>query len=148
MYPIISLDLIASKIYVVGSPSVMRSVQQNSKALSFDPFIEFSAKRMAGLSPSTIDLMKSKQASGNSLFQDIVHGMLPTLLGEPLDHMNERMIRLLRPFMDEFGSSGETIDWYEWVRHAITIASTDSSYGDMNPYKDRKIEESFWFVLL
>ncbi|QKX55204.1 uncharacterized protein TRUGW13939_02296 [Talaromyces rugulosus] len=145
MYPMISLDLIVVKIYVISSPSLMRSVQQNSKALSFDPFIEFSARRMAGLPASTIDLLKSKQASGNSLFSDILHGMSPTLLGEPLDRMNERMIRLLRPFIDGFGSStSETIDLYEWIRHAVTLASTDSSYGDMNPYKDRKIEDSFW----
>ncbi|KAH8699136.1 cytochrome P450 [Talaromyces proteolyticus] len=143
IYPIFSLDLIFVKIYVIGSPSLVRNVQQNSKILTFEPFMEFSAKRMAGLSPPALEMLKLKQASGHSLFTDILHGMFPTLLGESLDRMNERMIRLLRPFIDELGSGG-TIDWYEWTRHAITVASTDSSYGDMNPYKDQKIEDAFW----
>lgn len=124
----------------------MRNIQQNPKTLVFEPFTLFSAERMAGVSPRTLDLLKSKQPSGATLATDILHGMHPSLLGKSLDQMNERMIRLLRPFIDELGTVG-TVDLYEWTRHSITIASTDSSYGDMNPYKDRKAENAFWFVL-
>ena len=124
----------------------MRNIQQNPKTLVFEPFTLFSAKRMGGVSPQTLDLLQSKQASGSTLASEILHGMHPSLLGKPLDHMNERMIRRLRPFIDELGNAG-TVDLYEWTRHSITVASTDSSYGDMNPYKDRKVEDAFWFVL-
>ncbi|CAL5866295.1 uncharacterized protein PFLUO_LOCUS502 [Penicillium psychrofluorescens] len=141
--PIFSLDLVFNKIYVISSPALMRNIQQNPKTLVFEPFTLFSAERMAGVSPRTLDLLKSKQPSGATLATDILHGMHPSLLGKSLDQMNERMIRLLRPFIDELGTVG-TVDLYEWTRHSITIASTDSSYGDMNPYKDRKAENAFW----
>jgi hypothetical protein len=60
--------------------------------------------------------------------------------------MNERMSRLLSPLVGEL-SQGERIDLYAWCTHAITAASTDASYGPLNPYKDRDIENAFWYLI-
>ena len=141
--PIFGLNMVFTKSYLVTSPSILLSIQRNKKSLSFDPFISMTAERMVGIRGPTLELIREKQSGGQGLTQTIIHAMQPTLIGAPLDRMNERMTRLLRPLVDELAST-TTIDLYGWCRHAITVASTNASYGPLNPYKDANIEESFW----
>lgn len=35
---------------------------------------------------------------------------------------------------------------WEWVRHILTMASTNAAYGASNPFKDPEIEMAFWYV--
>jgi len=35
---------------------------------------------------------------------------------------------------------------FEFIRHKITLATTESVYGPHNPFKDIEIEKSFWWV--
>ncbi|KAL2827939.1 cytochrome P450 [Aspergillus cavernicola] len=142
-HPILSIDLILTKIYLISSPTLLQAVQRNSKTISFDPFLTSSADRLAGIHGPGLELLREKQAGGQGISQAVIHAMLPTLTGKPLDRMNERMVRLLGPLVDEL-AMGDTVDLYAWCRHAITAASTDASYGPLNPYKDQKIEDAFW----
>ncbi|PTU23556.1 hypothetical protein P175DRAFT_0508222 [Aspergillus ochraceoroseus IBT 24754] len=125
-YPIFSLDLILSKIYL--------AIQRNNKTITFDPFITFTAERIAGIHGSSLNLLREKRAGGHGLNQAVVHAMHPTLTGRSLDRMNERMARRLCPLIDELAHC-KTVDLY---------ACTDASYGPLNPYQDRKIADAFW----
>ncbi|KAL3259266.1 hypothetical protein ABHI18_005361 [Aspergillus niger] len=142
-YPIFGLNMVFTKSYLVTSPSILQSIQRNKKSLSFDPFLSMAAERMVGIRGPTLELMREKQSGGQGLKQAVIHAMQPTLIGASLDRMNERMARLLRPLVDDLASTS-TVDLYGWCRHAITVASTNASYGPLNPYQDAKIEESFW----
>jgi hypothetical protein len=120
-------------------------MQKNQKVLKFDKFLTVAAECLGGIRGPGLTLLREKQNGGGDLGNTIVHAMHPSLLGDGLDRMNETMIDYLKTSIDELGiNQGQPIDLHLWCRHAITIASTDAVYGEMNPYKDPKIEEAFW----
>ena len=142
--PIISLDMLFTKFYVITSPDLMQAVQRNAKTLSFEPLLLFSAKNIAGISnPKTLDLLKETDAGGRGLGPKIMHAMTPTLIGKSLDLMNIHMIRLIQPFIEKLGDSS-TFDLYEWCKDATTAASSEATYGPMNPYKDKQVQDAWW----
>ena len=144
--PIFTLNMFFNKAYIVSSTELMQAVQRNHKTLSFEPLLTFSASNMAGIkSKKTINLLREEASGGEGLNQKIMHAMYPKLIGEPLDRMNLRMIRLLRASLDQLGESS-TVDLYRWCRDAITAASTDATYGPLNPYSDKEVSEAFWCV--
>ncbi|KAJ5115091.1 cytochrome P450 [Penicillium alfredii] len=143
-YPIFSLNMLFSKAYVITSPALLQAAQRNNKFLSFDPFLMTSTERIAGVhSRKVLKLLRGKQSGGDGIAGEIMHAMTPTLFGTALDRMNERMVELLPPFVDELGDA-PTLDLYSWCQHAITVASTDATYGPLNPYKDKVVEDAFW----
>lgn len=62
--------------------------------------------------------------------------------GLTVDDMNREMGISLCKVLEHLDS--ETNDLWEFVRHAMTIATTDAIYGRMNPYRDPKVESGFW----
>jgi hypothetical protein len=42
----------------------------------------------------------------------------------------------------------QKVKLFEFVSHEITFATTDSVYGPQNPFKDPKVEQSFWYAIL
>lgn len=38
----------------------------------------------------------------------------------------------------------KAVQLFEYIRHEITMASTESVYGPQNPFRDPVIEDSFW----
>ncbi|KAL5337120.1 cytochrome P450 [Aspergillus crustosus] len=145
--PILSIDLILTKIYIVASPTLLQAVQRNTKTITFDPFVTFAAERVAGIKGPGLEALREKSAGGGGVNQAVVHAIHPTLTGKPLDRMNEKMVKLLTPLVDELAGK-ETVDLYGWCTKAITVASTEASYGPLNPYRDPKIVDAFWYVSL
>ncbi|KAH7030234.1 putative cytochrome P450 [Macrophomina phaseolina] len=145
--PIFTLDVLAAKFYVVNSPDLISPIQRNSRALSFEYFINLSASAFLGVKGPGMELLREEQKGGGGLGAKIAHAMNPTLLGDGLDRMNETMIAYLKTSIDQLGaSSAPEHDLVAWCRHAITIAATDSAYGKLNPYKDPRLEEAFWLM--
>ncbi|KAL4971688.1 cytochrome P450 [Aspergillus desertorum] len=142
--PIFTIKLLTNKQYIISSPSLMQAVQRNKKTLTFAPLVLFTAERLAGIHESGMRLLRDKEAGGAGLSAETLHAMEKTLTGKPLDRMNEAMARLLSPLIDELVSAPETVDLYAWCTHAITAASTNATYGPLNPYKDPAIEAAFW----
>ncbi|RAK95226.1 cytochrome P450 [Aspergillus ibericus CBS 121593] len=142
-HPICTLDLVFSKSYLVTSPPLVQAVQRNRKSLSFDPFVSMTLERMAGIRGPVLEQFREKESGGQGLGHDVVHAMQPTLSGRGLDVMNERMAQMLRPRLDELVRL-PTIDLFDWCRRVITAASTDASYGPLNPYQDPRVEDAFW----
>ncbi|KAJ5692421.1 hypothetical protein N7462_001844 [Penicillium macrosclerotiorum] len=143
-HPIITLDSLFTKFYVISSPDLMLAVQRHNKSLSFEPLLFISAHNIAGITnPKALDLLRDRDAGGHGLGSELMHAMTPTLVGESLDTMNIRMAQLMRPFIDDLGQSG-TVDLYKWCKDAIVAASTDATYGPLNPYKDPEIIDAWW----
>ncbi|KKK17246.1 hypothetical protein ARAM_001823 [Aspergillus rambellii] len=101
--------------------SLLQAIQRNNKTITFDPFITFTAERIAGIHGSSLNLLREKRAGGHGLNQAVVHAMHPTLTGRSLDRMNERMARRLCPLIDELAHC-KTVDLYAWCSRTITAA--------------------------
>jgi hypothetical protein len=74
------------------------------------------------------------QDCGPSLFSTILHNSTHVLAGKDLDRMNEIILRELQAIVNDMGND-EAVDLNAWLRHAITIASTNATYGSLNPFK-------------
>ncbi|KAJ0413965.1 cytochrome P450 [Aspergillus carlsbadensis] len=143
-HPIFAIDLLLIKVYLVKSPTILQAIQR-TRALTFDPFVTFTTERLAGIRGAALEALRETQAGGGGGNQALLHAMHPTLTGRPLDRMNERMVRLLSPLVTQLSRrEGEVVDLYGWCQRAITEASTEASYGPLNPYKERSVEEGFW----
>lgn len=135
------------KVYVVSSTEIVRLIQRNDKTISFDPLLNVSIRIFSGIkNKRTEQLMLDKSSGGEGLNAEIMHAMTPTLIGEPLDRMNSIMMQTVGSFIGDLADK-PTIDLYRWVRDMITAASTEATYGPMNPYKDPEIVDAFWYVL-
>jgi hypothetical protein len=134
------------KSYVVSSRSLVMAVQRNSKALTFEFFLN-AAANAAGIDAQGREQLDTvADASGNSVHTKSVQAIPNALLGEGLNEMNSRMIGYMKVSIDELHEQRGPLALRSWVQHAITIASTDAMYGPRNPYKDPEVEKSFWYV--
>lgn len=138
--------MLVNKFYIVTAPDLMQAVQRNHKTMSFEPLVDFSVSNIAGASDKKVHhIMQSQTSGGLGHATKILHALVPTLTGKSLDDMNLRMVKLMRPFIDEMGEKS-TFDLYKWCQDTIALASTDATYGPMNPYGDKEVADSFWFV--
>lgn len=135
------------KVYVVTSTELVRSIQRNHKTISFDPLINVSIRTFSGIkNKRTEQLLLDKSSGGEGLNAEIMHAMTPNLIGEPLDRMNSIMMQIVGSFIRDLEGK-PSLDLYRWVRDMITAASTEVTYGPMNPYHDPAIVDAFWYVL-
>lgn len=143
-YPIFALDMLVNKFYIVSSPELMQAVQRNNKAISFEPLLDFSISNIAGAQDQKILHLMQSGSGGLGHASKIVHALPSTLTGKSLDAMNLRMVKLMRPFIDEMGKMS-TFDLYGWCQETIMDASTDATYGPLNPYADKEVASAFWY---
>jgi hypothetical protein len=119
-------------------------VQRNHKVISFEPITRFVADRAGGIVGNGLHLLQEEETGGFGGGMAITHAMKGALLGSDLDVMNENMIKNLETSLNELEFRKGSFDLNAWLRHAITIASTDSVYGPFNPYRNEAIETAFW----
>lgn len=78
-------------------------------------------------------------------FYKAIHAALSP--GPGLDEMNRTMARRVTASIDQLFSQpngGKVVKLFEFVKHEITLATTDSVYGPQNPFKDPKVEKGLW----
>ncbi|KAK2873642.1 hypothetical protein FQN49_002214 [Arthroderma sp. PD_2] len=140
------MSMLNSKFYVISSTSLVSAIQRSSKALSFEPLLASAAERIAGVTEDGLKLLAGPCSSGSgSINGAIVHSMSQAMLGSGLDKMNATMIRYLETSLDELAAMGdEQVDLHTWCRDAITIASTESVWGAMNPLGTKELRDAFW----
>ncbi|KAL2838626.1 cytochrome P450 [Aspergillus pseudoustus] len=142
-HPIFGIDLLVIKVYLVKSPAVLQAIQR-VRALTFDPFVTFTTDKLAGIHGPALEALREKESGGGGGNQALLHAMHPTLTGKALDRMNERMVKLLDPLVEELAKRRDEVDLYGWCQHAVTEASTEANYGPLNPYKEKSVEDGFW----
>jgi len=68
--------------------------------------------------------------------------------GADLDAMNRVMIQNIAASLEhirpEKGCLDTSISLMRWLRHELTMATTNAVYGPLNPYVDRNVEDGFW----
>lgn len=140
-----------SKIYIVNTVELVGAVQRQPKVLAFPPIEAKFAMVVCDLSKEANDILKINVNGdegdwGYSMeFYKSLHPALAP--GEGLDAMNRVMIQNIAASTEALKPTrtrATRIGLMEWIRRQITMATTNSVYGSMNPFKDPKIEKAFW----
>lgn len=127
--PALTIPIPKAKIYIITTPSLLQAVQRNSRIISFDPFLNLAADRIAACSKHAQDILREKRLGGDGGNQTGIHAMLSTLLGDGLDEMKEKIIRGLKSWNDALAATAPMkIDLYEWCRKVITVAASESMW--------------------
>lgn len=143
--PIITVNLGLTKFYVVISPDLMAAVQRNSRAFSFAPLLDLAAERIAGLKGDSLHAFRTTESGGRGLVKDAIHASSPLLSGKSLDKLNQDMFDNLQPMIDEL-STKDSFDLVGWIRNAMTVAGTKATYGPLNPFKPKEVQDAFWYA--
>ena len=149
--PIFSLAMPGSKIYVVTSLDLVTSIQRQYRALAFPPLEAKFAMAACASSDRANEIVKINVngEEGDWGYSMDFHKSMGSSLapGAGLDGMNRVMIQDVAASLqklDRGSGQGTRIGLVEWIRHEITIATTNAVYGPMNPFNDPKAEEAFW----
>ncbi|OGM48315.1 putative cytochrome P450 oxidoreductase [Aspergillus bombycis] len=143
--PIFTMNILKERVYIITSPDLLPSVRHSRSTMSFDPLFTAMAERAGGIRKPGLQLLREEERGGKGLAKKTVDVMRPALLGNKLDHLNEQMIHVLKPIVDQVASiPTRSLDLYEWCSEALTVASTDAIYGPLNPYKSEAIRRAFW----
>jgi hypothetical protein len=152
--PIFTISLPGQKMYVVTKPEIVQKVQKMYKVLAFPPIEAKFSSTVCGTSTEAqaiLDKNLNGDEGDHGLSFESYEAMRAALKpGDLLDDMNRVMIQEVARSLDELQPcKGETriFSLYMWLRDSITTATTRSVYGPMNPYEDKAVADSFWYVL-
>lgn len=145
------MSLPGQKMYVVTKPELVQVIQKQHKTLAFPPIEAKFAATVCGASPEAQAIL-AKNVNGDEgdfgLSMDSYAAMRAALKpGPELDDMNRSMLLEIIKALDQLEpAKGESrkLEMYGWLRGAITLATTRSVYGPMNPYNDKAIADAFW----
>ncbi|KAI0402398.1 hypothetical protein F4802DRAFT_375393 [Xylaria palmicola] len=145
--PIYTLRLPGTRVYVINKTELIPALQRQWRAVSFTPIIAGSGPAVMGMSDEASEiLLRDMQSDDN-----YVVGSAPTISqamgpGPSLDSMNKGAVGVMAAVMQERREKGtHVINFWDWTRHEILMATTEAIYGPQNPYRDPEIE-SAWNV--
>ncbi|TVY68970.1 Cholesterol 7-alpha-monooxygenase [Lachnellula suecica] len=147
--PIYTLRLPGSRLYIVNSISLISAVQRQFKTLAFPPLEAKFTTSICGTSKIAHDILNTNVNGDEGFwgysvtFYKAIH--TPLAPGPELDAMNRVMAQKVSASVDRLEE--RVVGLFEFIRHEITLATTDSVYGPKNPFKDPAIVESFWTFL-
>ncbi|TGO89409.1 hypothetical protein BPOR_0111g00190 [Botrytis porri] len=151
--PILTIRVPGAKMYIVNTTELIQAVQKLPKKLAFPPISAKFANRLCGVSRKARDVL-AVNVNGDGgdwgLNMEATHVMKrATAPGPGLDGMNRVMIGIVAESLDGLigeGRENVEIGLHMWLRGLITMATTESVYGPRNPYRDVKVQKSFWEV--
>ncbi|ESZ90837.1 hypothetical protein SBOR_8782 [Sclerotinia borealis F-4128] len=134
----------------------MPSLQRHHKAISLWQLEAKFTAQLGGLSEAATDRLLANVFSDSdtpSLMLEGIKGIHGAL--SPAGGMNN-MLRVAaiatKDRLDDLAAaarnnnSNHGTNLWEWVRHELTVVTTESVYGVENLYRDPNIEEGFWYV--
>ncbi|KAF2185778.1 cytochrome P450 [Zopfia rhizophila CBS 207.26] len=148
--PIYTLRLPGIRMYVINSASLLTTVQRQSKTVSFEPIKVKAAVTLSGSSKTANDIVQSYEygGEGSGGYATALHRTLQAQLSpasDALHEMNRAAVDNIAAFVDKAQSRrGQTFALFEWIKHEVAITTTNSVYGPENPFKDPRVEESYW----
>ncbi|PVH97623.1 putative 25-hydroxycholesterol 7-alpha-hydroxylase [Periconia macrospinosa] len=145
--PIYTIRLPGARLYVVNSTSLIPSVQRQYKTLAFPPIEAKLAMNVCGSSKTANDILNTN-VNGDEGFwgYSITHykALHPALFPGPgLDAMNRVMARKVTMSLSRIQKPKST-GLFDFIKQEITHATTESVYGEGNPFRDPVIVDSFW----
>lgn len=145
--PIYTVRLPGARLYVINATSLIPSVQRQHKVLAFPPLEAKLAMNVCGSSRTANDILNTN-VNGDEGFwgYSVTHykALHPSLSPGPrLDAMNRVMARNVTASLDRI-QTPKVIKLFEFIKHEITLVTTDSVYGPHNPFQDSAVADSFW----
>lgn len=160
--PIVTLPFPGARIYLVFSVPVIQAVQKQVKTLAFQPIqVQFSVQ-LCGASKEAKRILEEEMDMEVGRFGNIFTAMHNALNpGRHQDALNLAMMEHVYESVEQLGQTlgvdvgseqkraGQMeISLFKWLRHHVTLATTNSVYGSHNPFRDEKVENAFWYHLL
>ena len=154
---IFTLPVPKSRLYIVTDPSLAAAVQRASKTLSFTPLVPDITKRVLGLDPTTVAIVRQNldpEPGDPRGFLSDIHDMVYKYFGpgESLaalslgaaQELSEEVHKHVRA-LEKAAHQRETVDLLVWIRHFVAMATANFLYGPANPLAaSPALEESFW----
>ncbi|CZT10341.1 uncharacterized protein RCO7_02893 [Rhynchosporium graminicola] len=142
-WPIFTLKILSTKIYVITSPELVQAVFRNAKTLSFDPITILSSKRIFQMTDRAVKLTYDTSGEYGEKSQALVHtvtkAMHAALQASPaLFKTNSFALESFASGLDDVGSEGKSVNLYDFIRHHFTIATAHALYGPVNPISEDK----------
>ncbi|KAF2868593.1 putative 25-hydroxycholesterol 7-alpha-hydroxylase [Massariosphaeria phaeospora] len=145
--PIYTLRLPGARLYIINSATLIPAVQRHFKELAFPPLEVKFASNICGSSKAANEIL-TRNVNGEEgdwgysmTFYKAIH--TPLAPGPGLDAMNRIMAERVVASIDGM-KDRKRAKLFNFVKHEITLATTESVYGPQNPFRDRAVEESFW----
>ncbi|ORY01725.1 cytochrome P450 [Clohesyomyces aquaticus] len=147
--PIYTLRMPGARIYVVNSPKLFTAIQRQHKILPHAPIGINAVKRICGASAKANTILDENMSGEHGEWgyaQTYYKSMHESLsAGGGLDFMNRTMIKVLsNQITTGRFQGGLKVKLFQWTRHEITLATTNTVYGPLNPFKDERAEKTFW----
>ena len=147
-YPIFTLPLGLTRMYVVTAPHISTEIQRNNKTLQFDPMVPELLPRVLGMDSKAVAILKNNctQVGGRfGILADIHQEMASAMAtGPTLDNMLVATVDELRVELRR-NISAQPVDLLEWTMHIFTLATARALYGPQNPIAvDPSLEADFW----
>ncbi|KAI0188147.1 cytochrome P450 [Xylaria flabelliformis] len=144
-YPIYTLRLPGSRIYVINSTSLIPVAQRQFKTLAFGPIEVRAAENVMGASKATVSIMAADVVDDKGYLMTFNHAIHPALSpGPELDAMNRVSVDTIANSLSTFAAQPTRVQLFKWVRHEIFMATTDGVYGPQNPLRDPKVEAAWY----
>ena len=138
-------------MYIVNSPDLMVSIQRNWKKLQFAPIASRFLARICHLSPRATKILMAKASldkGDESLYSETLKAIHTTVGSgsEGLEHMSRIAIRNVCTSLDSLAidTGPVRLNLAFWLRHEITLATSEAIYGPANPFRDPNVEDGFW----
>jgi hypothetical protein len=124
-------------------------VQKQEKILAFMPMVAKGSVLVSKFSKTGADIINTNTngEDGDWGYVNTFHDAIQPAVspGRNLDAMNRTMLGLVASQFDEQAKyQRRNVNFFEWVQHQITLATTNSVYGSGNPFRDSAIEQAFW----
>jgi hypothetical protein len=143
--PIFTMPVPGIKMYIVTSPELIHLIQKQPKKLSFAPLeAKFACKTLAISSKGTDIVMTNVNGEeGDWGLSMETYAVMRTTLEELSRPTIQNLAKALNTLIPA-GLTKIEVGLSKWVRNTVTLATTDSVYGPLNPYQDQEIQDSFW----
>lgn len=149
--PIFTMTMPGQKMYIVTTPDLIQAIQKQPKVLAFPPIEAKFALQVCGSSKDAHKILMSNVNGDEGdwgLSMEAYAGMRAALSAGPgLDDMNRVMIQNIAASLDSLKPSRGSrtkIQLADWLRQSVTVATTNSVYGPLNPFKDSAVVDAFW----
>ncbi|CAD6439203.1 255a591b-6fe0-4c8d-8609-9114f4f524bb [Sclerotinia trifoliorum] len=142
--------MINQEIHVVSSPDLMPYLHRKYKAISLWQLEGRFTAQLAGLSESARDRLLENLLFDSDTSSLMIKGIKVIQVAlSPLGGM-KKMLQVAalatKDRLDDQATPARNnrTDLFEWVRHELTMVTTESLYGVRNPYRDPNVEAGFW----
>lgn len=135
---------------MVNQLSLIASVQQHPRTLSLRLIeAKIAALGIAGCTNAAYKILVENATGGEGEwgYTTNMHKAMHTYLspGPPLSAMCAVMVSSLTKELCQLNhQGGNSVSLFNWITHIVTIATTNSEYGEFNPFKDPKARIHFW----